>query len=100
MRYRRALFPGYSDTAEYLVSCGSGLAAPPQPGAAPDDPRTEDFMISAPTVDTYTITAILHYRKVDQFLLNFLFGEESGLTAPVVELARATSTVDIVSAEM
>ncbi|MBT3266108.1 hypothetical protein HN371_03090 [Candidatus Poribacteria bacterium] len=100
VRYRRALFPGYSDTAEYLVSCGSGLAAPPQPGAAPDDPRTEDFMISAPTVDTYTITAILHYRKVDQFLLNFLFGEESGLTAPVVELARATSTVDIVSAEM
>ncbi|MAF12892.1 hypothetical protein CMK11_20775 [Candidatus Poribacteria bacterium] len=100
VRYRRALFPGYSDTAEYVVSCASGLAAPPQPGAAPDDPRTEEFVVSAPTVDTYTITAILHYRKVDQFLLNFLYGEDSGLTAPVVELARATSTVDIVAAEM
>lgn len=97
VRYRRALFPGYSDTAEYVVSCGSGMAAPPQSGAGVDDPRAEDFVVPTPTVDTYTVTAILHYRKVDQFLLNFLFGEESGLTAPVVELARATSTVEIVA---
>ncbi len=97
VRYRRALFPGASDIAEYVVSCSSGMAAPPQAGAAPNDPRAEDFTIAAHSVDTYTITAILYYRKVDQFLLNYLFGEESGLTAPAVELSRGTSTVRIVA---
>ncbi|GIX05864.1 MAG: hypothetical protein KatS3mg115_0267 [Candidatus Poribacteria bacterium] len=97
VRYRRALFPGYSDTAEFYVACASGFAAPPQPGREPGEPRVEEFQLQAgERLDTYTVTAILNYRKVDQFLLNFLFGEDSGLTAPVVELARATATVEIV----
>jgi len=39
----------------------------------------------------------LRYRKVDQFLLNFLLGEESGITAPVTEVARATAAVEVAS---
>jgi hypothetical protein len=38
---------------------------------------------------------ILQYRKVDQFLVNFLLGERSGITAPVAEIARATATVQV-----
>jgi len=30
---------------------------------------------------------------VDQFLLNFLFGETNKLTSPVTEITRATATV-------
>ena len=41
----------------------------------------------------YHITVTLQYRKVDQFLLNFLFGETNQLTAPVTEIARGTATV-------
>jgi len=44
----------------------------------------------------YTITASFNYRKIDQFLLNYMFGEDSGLSAPVVELERATTTVKVV----
>ncbi len=33
------------------------------------------------------IDATLHYRKIDQFLLNYVMGEKSGLTAPVVDIA-------------
>jgi hypothetical protein len=39
------------------------------------------------------IDAILHYRKIDQFLLNYILGEKPGLTAPVVEITSAATTV-------
>jgi hypothetical protein len=32
---------------------------------------------------------------VDQFLINFLLGEDSGLTAPVVEMNRVTASVSV-----
>lgn len=43
----------------------------------------------------YSIAVSLHYRKVDQFLLNFLFGEKTKLNSPVTEIARATATVTV-----
>jgi hypothetical protein len=39
------------------------------------------------------INATLRYRKIDQFLLNYTMGENSGLTAPVVDIASATADV-------
>jgi len=41
------------------------------------------------------VRARLRYRKVDQFLLNFLFGENAGLTAPVTDMASQTSVIEI-----
>ena len=35
------------------------------------------------------------YRKVDQYLINFLLGEDSGLTAPVIEMNRIEATVEV-----
>jgi hypothetical protein len=94
VRYRRSLFPGYSDVVEYTVACPSSLSQPaaaPLP-AAPDGPRR--FELSAPAAPgALRITATLQYRKVDQFLLNFLFGNKSGVTAPVVEVARTEARV-------
>jgi hypothetical protein len=43
----------------------------------------------------YHVTVALNYRKVDQFLLNFLLGETNKLTSPVTEIARATATVQV-----
>jgi hypothetical protein len=45
-----------------------------------------------------TVDVRLMYRKVDQFLINFLLGEDSGLTAPVVEMARTSATIPVVDA--
>jgi hypothetical protein len=39
------------------------------------------------------IEATLHYRKIDQFLLNYVLGEKSGVTAPVVDVSSATASV-------
>ncbi len=35
----------------------------------------------------------LHYRKIDQFLLNYVMGEKSRLAAPVADISSATTTV-------
>jgi hypothetical protein len=71
VRYRRSLFPGYSDTVEYSVPEGALKGA------------------------IYRIEAKLRYRKMDQFLLNYVLGENSGLTAPVVDIAGASATVAV-----
>ena len=42
-----------------------------------------------------TVTARLLYRKVDQYLLNFMFGEKSGLTMPVTEMSRAQARIRV-----
>jgi hypothetical protein len=90
VRYRRSLFPGYSDTVEYEVMCPSG------------DPRVrvseteKDREFSVPVghrSGELRIDATLRYRKIDQFLLNYVMGEKAGLTAPVVDIASATTTV-------
>jgi hypothetical protein len=90
VRYRRSLFPGYSDTVEYNVMCPSGGPALP----VSDSLANREF--SVPVTGTSTalhIVATLHYRKIDQFLLNYVLGEKTGLTAPVVDIASASSTV-------
>lgn len=85
VRYRRSLFPGYSDVARYTFSCpGSpGEPAPTRPIALPPLPA-----------GTLTVEAKLHYRKLDQFLVNFLFPGK-GLSAPITDLAQARTTVRV-----
>ncbi len=98
VRYRRALFPGYSDTVEYLVDCPTTLAAGERvPGREPGGVQTEELELPLDRpAAAYTVEAKLMYRKVDQYLINFLLGEDSGLTAPVIELTRARATVRVV----
>ena len=100
VRYRRALFPGFSDTVEFAVQCPSALAMPAPgaaggaPGGAPGAGR--EFEVNPPPLaGRYRVTATLRYRKVDQFLLNFLFGENSGVTAPVVDVAQAEAEIEV-----
>ena len=90
VRYRRSLFPGYSDTVLYNVMCPSG-----EPSAPASDVRGErKFAVPLGQASgRLRIEATLHYRKMDQFLLNYVLGEKSGVTAPVVDIARATAEV-------
>jgi hypothetical protein len=76
VRYRRAIFPGYSDRAEFtfrapasLVGNGSGASL--------------------------QVSAKLMYRKIDQFLLNFLFGEDAGLTSAVTVMSEDRKTIEV-----
>ena len=91
VRHRRALFPGFSDTAEYDVMC-------------PDLRRVKKTFapseIELPVPEgkgRLHVSARLLYRKVDQYLLNFMFGDKKALTAPVTEMASATWMIEIES---
>ena len=86
VRYRRSLFPGYSDVAEYQLSCPGSPSRP-----APVREMTVPAIRSSGRL---TIEAHLQYRKLDQFLVDFLFPGQ-GLSAPVTTLASARATVEI-----
>jgi hypothetical protein len=91
VRYRRSLFPGFSDTAEFEFRCPGNASE-----AAVAPRREETFTIPGPKgTGELRVTARLMYRKIDQYLLNFMFGEQPGLTSPVTEMARAEAVVPV-----
>jgi hypothetical protein len=90
VRYRRSLFPGYSDTAEYNVMCPSGGPSLPM---AKLNPNTNFSVPAGRGAGKLHIHATLQYRKIDQFLLNYVMGEKAGLTAPAVDITNATADV-------
>jgi hypothetical protein len=91
VRYRRSLFPGFSDSAEYTFAC------PGDAGKGSPALRSQDFRFGAPKgpAAELSVTARLLYRKVDQYMLNFMFGEKAGLTMPVTEMARAEARIRV-----
>lgn len=96
VRFRRAIFPGYSDTVQYSIPCPAGSNSGQPLMSALKNSTNEVQIAGPPKSGKYTITAILEYRKIDQFLLNYLFGGETNkLTAPVTEIARATASVTV-----
>jgi hypothetical protein len=95
VRYRRALFPGSSDVARYTVVCPSSAGTPVGPEGGSEEPH-RDFTVSTPAAPgTLHVKASLDYRKADQFLLNFMFGDDSGLTAPVIQMSVDEKTIRI-----
>lgn len=94
VRYRRALFPGFSDKASYKFSCPAILVDTDSTNTKRE--LDEHFEINVPDrVTSLHVSAKLLYRKADQFLLNFLFGEDSGMTAPITMLSQDEKTIAV-----
>lgn len=95
VRYRRALFPGYADQTEFTFTC-PGTTPDGAPPGAPGDRFQPTTTFAAPAgAGTLRVTARLKYRKVDQFLLNYMFGAESGLTSPVAVMSESEKVIRI-----
>jgi hypothetical protein len=92
VRYRRSLFPGFSDTAEYSFRCPGNATSDSEPTRSD---RTFQLQAPAGGHRELKVTARLLYRKIDQYLLNFLFGESSGLTTRITEMARAEAVIRV-----
>jgi hypothetical protein len=71
VRYRRSLFPGMQDQAEFT------------------------FRIPSNATGELQVHAQLMYRKVNQNLLDILFGEDSGVTAPISTLSESTGSIHV-----
>ena len=102
VRYRRSLFPGFSDRETFTFPCPGGIV----PATATRAPRTtttggspfdRTIVLRPPSgpVTELHVTATLMYRKADQTLLNFLFGKESGMTAPVTVMSEDHRTIRV-----
>jgi len=90
VRYRRSLFPGFSDTAEMSFFCPQ--TAPARPRQFPQDVT---YPVQAPRSGLLTVEARLRYRKIDQYLVNFLFGKEAGLTSPVTTITEVRRQIPV-----
>ncbi len=96
VRYRRVLFPGFSDKAEFSFSCSGNVSSEEKQSDTKDEFQ---FQVSDDQITELHISAKLLYRKIDQFLLNFLLGEESGVTAPISVISEDQKIIEVVSIE-
>ena len=96
-RFKRTLFPGYSDVASYAFVCPDQSSLVELDGQAPENPLApQDVEIVAPVGATeLVVTARLRYRKVDQYFLNFL-APDQGLTAPITDMSFAEARIPLV----
>ena len=93
VRHRRALFPGFSDTVDYSFFCPEAA----RPDVRNVEPESIAYGLNAPGSGAawVEVTARLRYRKVSQYLLNFMFGADSGLTSPITDLTVETKRIPI-----
>ncbi|HSR41349.1 MAG TPA: hypothetical protein VLL48_04235, partial [Longimicrobiales bacterium] len=96
VRFRRSLFPGFSDRAEFSFLCPASVVDPPADAATRlGDEAVRLRMGGDETVERLEVTARLLYRKFDQFLLNFLAGGSSELTSPVTVMSEDRATIEV-----
>ena len=96
VRQRRALFPGFSDAVDFSFVCP--ILYPVETKVPPAQESEKSYTLQIPSEDLAQlhITAKLNYRKIDQFLLNFMFGEDAGLTSPITEMSSDHMTIQVV----
>ena len=92
VRFKRSLFPGFADQATYTFSC-AGTSIGEEPPFQLE--RTHQLDLTAQHTGNLHVSARLQYRKIDQFLLNFLLGEDNKVTAPVTTLSEAQGVIPV-----
>ncbi len=99
VRHRRALFPGFSDTADFSFVCPEVTAVRPANGLPRGGTEQKKYSFPVPSGASgqLQVAARLKYRKIDQFLLNFITGKPGLLTAPVTEMSRDVKVLRIAS---
>lgn len=93
-KYKRSMFPGFTDTVNLDLLCPS--TADRNAKHAPR--RTANF--EAPTSPSarsgsLTIKAVLWYRKANVAFLKRIYGEDTSIRTPVTAISRAEKTIVI-----
>jgi len=98
VRFKRSLFPGAEEVASFEFACAGN--SPAQPPGTEDLPIEELAQLTAPAgIRELRVEARLNYRKIDQYLLNFAFGEDSGLSSPVTVMSTASARIQVLDDE-
>jgi hypothetical protein len=90
VRYKRTLFPGFTDMAEFTFNCPSSMYT-----GNKDSLDDKSYKFKAPRAGNQKlhVVANLQYRKIDQYLLNFLYGEDTELTSPTTTVSEDSGIV-------
>jgi hypothetical protein len=96
VRYRRALFPGFSDAVDFSFFCPEVYPAGKTASPLLDSEKSYPIPVPSGSVGQIHVIAKLNYRKLDQYLINFIFGEDAGLTSPVTEMSSDHKTIQVV----
>jgi hypothetical protein len=94
VRFKRSLFPGSAETASYSFDCSGLETEPAEPGTLD---REESFELADEVEGPLRVRAFLKYRKFDQFLLDYAFGADSGLTSPITLMSSAEEQIQVVT---
>ncbi len=86
------MFPGFSDKAEFAFPCPTSMTVNK---FKPSEKEEFQFKVPDKPITELHVEAKLMYRKIDQFLLNFLLGEESGITAPITVISEDRKTIKV-----
>ncbi|MCB9915135.1 MAG: hypothetical protein H6828_08305 [Planctomycetes bacterium] len=89
VRFKRSLFPGSEEVASFSFDCSGQTPH----GEAPAVGERVAFDLPGGLRGPLEVHARLNYRKFDQYLLNFAFGEDAGLAATVTELSSAHAQI-------
>lgn len=93
VRFNRSMFPGFSDQANFSFSCPAEVDTQKM-----DSIESSQFEFNTPKegITELHVSARLKYRKINQFLVNYLFGEDSGITTPITVISSDEKTIKII----
>ncbi|MCP4591872.1 MAG: hypothetical protein GY842_14140 [bacterium] len=94
-RFKRTLFPGFSDTAEFVFECPA-TPTDPERVAKLSIPETTTVAVPEGFAGRHLrVTAVVWYCKFSAAFLDRLFGPEAGLRSEVTEIARAEAVIPV-----
>lgn len=98
-RFKRALFPGFTDTTTFSFECPGDPKDPAKQAVLA--PQVTDSVDVPSTLEggSLKVTAILWYCKFSAPFLDRLFGEEAGLRSEVTDISRAEAVIKVVHGE-
>ncbi len=110
-RFKRALFPGFTDTTDFVFECPAmatgGKTGSRRAGSLVDDrasltpEQSQSFALASDfSGRELRVTAIVKYCKFSAPFLDRLFGEDAGLRSDITEISRAEAVIPVVHEDL
>jgi len=93
-RSNRSLFPGFTDTTDFVFECPAMPTDPPQRASLSDEDKSFTVPNDYPD-DELKVVATLWYCKFSAPFLDRLFGEEANLRSEVTDISHAEAVIRV-----
>ncbi|MDM8560895.1 multiheme c-type cytochrome [Candidatus Parabeggiatoa sp. HSG14] len=96
--YKRAMYPGVTDTTQITFQCPSMARGRVTDEEASPGERTEQFSFPAPTdkLHNLTVKATLWYRKANPDFLDRVYGVENKVRSPITKMTEETTKIKVI----